>query len=259
MLRYYTRSTHFPSTISFMSNNTPTTDFEKAWQGKLSAGLDQYLESDQHSQILDGGEQLTMESPTLEKIIWSCEMLDKLDKATDERSQQEILSGCACQYPKENLEEARGIYLETGDVDQVIDHLQVKFIGFLNEVLELEDPLIQEITSRGWGLAGVRDGTRIISTKIPKSGYLVDYFKTEDPQEKRKLYCHCPRVRDGVGDEPQLPEVYCYCGAGFYKGIWETILDEPLRVEVLESVMVGGDVCKIAIHLPETVTIQTNP
>jgi len=59
-----------------------------------------------------------------------------------------------------------------------------------------------------------------------------------------------------VGDDPQLPLEYCYCGAGFYKGIWETILREPVRVEVLESVMHGGDVCKIAIHLPESITIN---
>jgi predicted hydrocarbon binding protein len=54
-----------------------------------------------------------------------------------------------------------------------------------------------------------------------------------------------------VGLEPALPEDYCYCGAGFYKGIWEEILGEPVEVEVLESVLQGGDVCRIAIHLPD--------
>jgi len=43
---------------------------------------------------------------------------------------------------------------------------------------------------------------------------------------------------------------YCYCGAGFYKGIWEEILQEPVEVEVLESVLKANEVCKIAIHLP---------
>ena len=71
--------------------------------------------------------------------------------------------------------------------------------------------------------------------------------------EKRKLYCHCPRVRDMVDEDPRLPKTYCYCGAGFYQGIWETILDQPVKVEVLKSVMVGDEVCQIAIHLPESV------
>jgi predicted hydrocarbon binding protein len=63
-------------------------------------------------------------------------------------------------------------------------------------------------------------------------------------------------VRDGVGEQPQLPGTYCYCGAGFYQGIWETVLREPVQVEVLESVMQGGEVCKIAVHLPESVSLK---
>jgi hypothetical protein len=237
-----------------MTKNTPTNDFEKAWQGKLAAGLDQHLESDQRDQLLAGGDLLDMDSSTEDKIIWSCEMLEKLQEVVDENAQQEILTSCACHYPKAELDDARGIFLETGDVDQVIDLLQAKFEEFLRDGLELEEDLVLEIINKGWGLAGVRESDRIIATKIPKSGYLEDYFKTEDAAQKRKLYCHCPRVRDGVGDDPQLPQIYCYCGAGFYQGIWETILDEPVQVDVLESVMTGGDVCKIAIHLPETAT-----
>lgn len=238
-----------------MSDNTPSLDFEKAWQSKLSTGLDQHLDPKARDRVLEGRELLTIESSTEDKVIWSCQMLERLVDVTDENSRQDIMTGCACQYPKAELDDARGLFLETGDVDQVIDLLQAKFEGFLRDVLELDEELINEIINKGWGLAGVREGSQIISTKIPKSSYLMDYFKAEDPQEKRKLYCHCPRVRDGVGDDPQLPETYCYCGAGFYKGIWETILREPVQVEVLENVMTGGNVCKIAIHLPESITI----
>ncbi len=128
--------------------------------------------------------------------------------------------------------------------------LGVKFTRFLRETLELEEELVVDIISRGWGRAGYRVAERIIATNIPKSGFLVDYFTETGPAEKRRTYCHCPRARDGVGLEPALPEVYPYCGAGFYQGIWEEILGEPVRVEVLESVMSGDDTCKIAVHLP---------
>lgn len=258
MLRYYTRSISFPCTIRLMSDKTPPQDFEKDWQGKLSAGLNQHLDADQPDRIMAGGDLLTMESPTLDKIIWSCEMLERLDGVANEQTRQEIMTGCACHYPKSELAEARALFLKTRDVDQVVNLLQAKFESFLNDVLKLEEELVQKIISLDWGLAGFREGNSIIATKIPKSGYLVEYFKSSDPSEKRKLYCHCPRVRDGVGEDPQLPETYCYCGAGFYQGIWETILSEPVRVEVLESVMTGGDVCKIAIHLPESIHLPGN-
>ena len=50
-----------------------------------------------------------------------------------------------------------------------------------------------------------------------------------------------------------LPASYCYCGAGYYKGIWEEVLQRPVEVEVLESVLDGGDVCRVAITLPAEV------
>lgn len=128
--------------------------------------------------------------------------------------------------------------------------IQDKFEGFLRQGLELEEGIIKTILDQGLGLAGRREGNTIIATKIPESGYLRDYFQEQDPIEKRHLYCHCPRVRDEVGSDPKLPMEYCYCGAGFYKGIWEEILGQPLKVEVLESVMSEDEVCKIAIHLP---------
>jgi hypothetical protein len=241
-----------------MSKNQPPFDFEKTWQAKISTGLDQILDPEERDRILAGAEDLEQSSSTLDKATWTCEMFTRLEEVTDEKTRQEILTGCACHYPKAELDDARGIFLETGDVDQVIDLLQAKFEDFLLEDLELDEELVGELVTRGWGLAGVREGRQIIATKIPKSAYLEEYFETEDPQEKRKLYCHCPRVRDNVGEDPHLPETYCFCGAGFYQGIWETVLREPVRVEVLESVMTGGDVCKIAIHLPESITLNNN-
>jgi predicted hydrocarbon binding protein len=109
---------------------------------------------------------------------------------------------------------------------------------------------MEEILRRGWGLAGVRKGNTIIATKIPKSGYLVEYMRETDPQKKRQYYCHCPRIRDVLKSSETLSPTYCYCGAGFYKGLWEEILQEPVEVELLESVLKGDDVCKVAIRLP---------
>ena len=225
-------------------------DFERNWQEKLSQAIEDAAGEEIRDLVLQGGEELTQETGTTEKVIWTCGALDLLAENTDEGTQREILTGCACHYPVEDLQDVKEIYQSSGNVDLAVEMLQEKFNRFLRVTLQLEEELIAQINSLGWGVAGSREGNTIIATKIPKSGYLVDYFNETDPEEKRRLYCHCPRVRDGVGLEPALPEVYCYCGAGFYQGIWEEILGEPVAVEVLESVMTGGDACKIAIHLP---------
>ena len=116
--------------------------------------------------------------------------------------------------------------------------------------MRLDSELINEIVKRGWGLAGIKEGDTIIATKIPKSGFLVEYMNEKDPEKKRQYYCHCPRIRDALKSSERISPIYCYCGAGFYRGIWEEILQEPVKVGVLETVLKGDDVCKIAIYLP---------
>jgi hypothetical protein len=99
------------------------------------------------------------------------------------------------------------------------------------------------------GLAGKLEGDAIIATKIPKSGYIREYFAEKDIVKKRAIYCHCPRIRDALKTSTEISPTYCYCGAGYYKGIWEEILQRPVKVELLESVLKGDEACKIAIDL----------
>lgn len=233
-----------------MSENSRPDDFETQWQTKLALAVEDLAGSEVKDLVLAGGETLQDPSPSHEKLLWTCEALEVLADTADLETRQEILTRCHCWYPTEDLLDVKMSYRVNGDIDQALDMLQAKFEVFLRDVLDLDEELINTILDNGWGVAGIRDGKRIISTKIPKSSYIRDYFQEKDPLEKRRLYCHCPRVRDQVGSEPTLPPEYCYCGAGFYQGIWEEILGEPVRIEVLESVMTGGDVCQIAIHLP---------
>jgi predicted hydrocarbon binding protein len=158
--------------------------------------------------------------------------------------------GCACRYPESELKEIRKAYEETGDIDEAHQMLQERFEFLLRNVLGLSDELFEDVVGRGWGAAGIRRGNEIIATKIPKSGHLVEYLNATDTDERRQLYCHCPRVRDVLKASETLSPTYCYCGAGYYKGIWEEIVQRPVEVEVLESVLKGDEVCKVAIRLP---------
>jgi hypothetical protein len=226
------------------------TDFEKSWISKFSACLDEIAGSKIRKKVLEGGEKLSSDSSPEEIIEWTKQAMHRLDALVDKKKRIEIMTGCACRYPESELEEIRRAYEETGNIDQVHEMLKQKFVSFLKNTLKLNEQLVEYIMNRGWGLAGVREGDRIIASKIPKSSNLVEYMKEEDPEKRRALYCHCPRIRDAVEARVKISPTYCYCGAGFYKAIWEYILQQPVKVELLESVLRGDDVCKIAIHLP---------
>jgi hypothetical protein len=226
-------------------------DFERQWLEKLSRCLTERAGEQVRDRVMAGSEALSDRSSRAEVIAWTQQAMQRLEAAVDGGTAQEIMNGCACQYPAPNLHEARETYAGTGDIDRVHRMLQEQFESLLFDVLKLDPADAETVLSRGWGLAGVRDGTRIIATKIPKSGYLVEYLHESDPERRRQIYCHCPRIRDAVQQGEAISATYCACGAGYYRGIWEEILQQPVRVEVLESVLDGGEVCTVAIHLPE--------
>jgi len=234
---------------------TGTDDFERAWLAKFARGLGEVVGEGRCAEVMDGSEVLSSESTRAEVIRWTENALCKLDHLVDEAGRRAILAGCGCQYPASELGPVREAYQASAG-DTVLAHrmLQDKFESFLVDSLGLEGDVVAQIVQRGWGLAGFLEGDTIIATKMPKSGNLVAYLRETDPRRKRQLYCHCPRIREVLecGDRQwayAAAETYCYCGAGFYQGIWEEILQTPVEVEVLESVLKGDVACRFAIHL----------
>jgi hypothetical protein len=225
-------------------------DFERAWLAKLSGCLDKAAGEQVRQQVMAGSDGLSDESDTQDVVDWSVGAMDRLDSLVGEEARRRIMTGCACQYPPSDLEAIRRRYLETGDVGAAHQMLQDGFEAFLRDGLHLGDDVVEDVVGRGWGSAGIRRGREIMATKIPKSGYLVEYLAETDPERRRQLYCHCPRVRDVLNTPESLSPTYCYCGAGYYQGIWEGILQQAVEVELLASVLKGDDVCTVVIRLP---------
>ncbi len=202
-------------------------DFEKFWLNKFSNCLDSIVDNEIHDKIMQESEYLSDNSSREEVIKWTDSAFKKLKSAVDEEKVIDVATGCACQYSKSQLQEIKKKYEETKDIGIAHQMLQEKFEDFLKSPdLDLDGKIIEEIINRKWGLAGKIEKDKIIAVKIPKSGYLKDYFKTSDPDEKRRLYCHCPRINtqnNGIPENLDNPEIFCYCGAGFYRGIWEEI------------------------------------
>jgi predicted hydrocarbon binding protein len=224
-------------------------DFERAWLHKLSTGLKQIAGEHVEREVMQGAEALSSDSPREVVIAWTRQAMGRLDSLVEESDRRAILTGCACQYPKDALLRLRKTYQETEDLALVHRMLQQQFESLLRDTLRLGEDTIRDVAGRGWGSAGVLEGHRVVATKIPKSGHLLDYLAEQDPAKRRQLYCHCPRVREILKSSVTISPTYCYCGAGFYKGIWEEILGEPVEVELLESVLQGDEVCRFAIHL----------
>ncbi|MBN2086376.1 MAG: hypothetical protein JW748_14245 [Anaerolineales bacterium] len=225
-------------------------DFERSWLEKFSNAIDALAGDAERCAVMEGSGALASYSPSKEIEAWSHAAMERLVGRVGEAKAREILTRCSCRYDEADLRVIRREFAAGGDIDAAMRMLRERFAAFLRENLKLDEARIADVLTRGWGPAGVRQGSTILATKIPKSEYLAAYLEEEDPAKRRAYYCHCPRVRAAAGRGERIPGVYCYCGAGFYKGIWESILQKPVRVEVLESILQGGDLCRVAIRLP---------
>lgn len=116
---------------------------------------------------------------------------------------------------------------------------------------EITDDVIAYVESNKEIGGGVRDENVIYETKIP---YNTKAFLCEtDPETKRYYYCHCPWARESIRNNAlKVNPVFCQCSAGFHKKPYEIIFGQPLKAEVLKSVLKDDDMCRFAIYLPDS-------
>ncbi len=221
--------------------------FEKQWLEKFSKMVTDVAGPALTNQITKDSDQLLKDYSTQKSITWTQQALDTLKKEVDLKSLKDIMTGCACHYPHEKLEDLKKLYLETKDTDLIHSKLQEQFIKEIKSYKQLSDEQLQFIINRGWGLAGNKEGNIIYATKIPSKFH--EYFQATNPLEKASCYCHCSRIREGILNQEKIPVEYCYCGAGFYQDMWQTILMKKVDVEIVQSILKGDEVCQIKISI----------
>ena len=204
------------------------------WLESLSENLDRSVGKTIRRKVMQGSEKLAADSPLEERARWFKGAMERLDTLVDEKERRTIMM-CSCpdRFPKKRIKFLRKKYLELGSIDALF-------------------PIMNEDTS--WkGLSyyeyPVRKGNVIYVTKIPYNPKGVKAAR--NAEEKRLSYCHCPIMKSLLKAGEKVSPTFCYCGAGWYKQLWEGILEEPIeKIEMLKSVCGGDDSCEYAIHLP---------
>ncbi len=206
------------------------------WSSLFCRNLHRVLGEDAALEIMKHGGPLTLDSPVDERFHWTKEALEILDDRADEDQKYDILSSCAHVFPKEQIEKLRTVYEEekirTGQALRGVDAV-LAFMG--------ADP--------GWGERPTREGNIVYSSKSPRNPRGYDEAKTE--AERKKAYCFCPLVRNHL--DGGMPDIFCYCGSGWYRQQWEGAIGKPVRIEIVESILKGDCVCRFAIHLPDEI------
>ena len=178
-------------------------------------------------------------------------------KLTLEECREVLLSGPHAAPKKEYLSERKD-FLKSESIDDFLRKRHREYLNELDQLMkneklyftqEIDEDVIDYVRNTPTCQNGVRQGNIIYVTKIP---YMAKkYFREKDPKLKRYYYCHCPWVREAIKSDIKISSNFCYCSAGYEKRPWDVIFNQPVKADVLETVLKGDLVCKFAIHIPE--------
>ncbi|MBN2381205.1 hypothetical protein JXM67_15505 [candidate division WOR-3 bacterium] len=174
------------------------------------------------------GEGILAQATPEQRAEWSLQAMERFrELVPDLKVRERIMVERSCVFTEEFGEEPllklRQIYADTGSIEAVIDEMCADTYKYARPYVE---------------------NNVIYETKNPR--FPEEFEKAATPEEKRKAYCHCPLA--GKGEVPMDP-TYCFCGGGWYKGIWEFILEREVQIKLLKSVMKGDERCTFAVIL----------
>lgn len=212
-------------------------EFDKLWRTKVAY----YTEQITNNEIKNKIKRISDD----DSVEYSRKLIKELRSLTNEKNIKNIFACSACNLPHVKLHEAKTIYDKTHSISEAREALEKSFKKDIKLYKNLTDNQVDEIISKGWGLAGIIQDNKIIATKIPSMFH--EYFKETDPIKKKYYYCHCPRVRKELLKNSDLDSIYCNCGGGFYKDVWEYITSKPVEINILKNLFDGYDTCQFEI------------
>jgi effector-binding domain-containing protein len=208
------------------------------WDQRLADGVGQVLGSAARRQVMAGIEAIMDESSAEAYREWIHGAIRRIDTLTDNSEEKyKIISCCAHIFPQERIDLLRGIYEQRHDIDDVLREMY-------------QDP--------DWYENPLRKGSHLHMRKVPFNPEA--YQKASTPAERRQAYCHCNFVRPYLDEAPaRISPTFCWCGAGWYRRLWEGILDLPIQVEHVETLIKGNDQCTLIITLPLSLQGEMSP
>ena len=231
----------------------------------LAKELFEVIGQEKGKEILKGIEFPALGTSAEKKPPITKKVIERLIENVDEKTCHKILVNNLHGIPKESYKRQRENYLKTENVDLYLKERHENFIKTLEKnrddktlfyTQEIDDEVIEHVKNNPQIEGGVRKGNIVYAEKIP---YMTKKFLNEkDENLKKYYYCHCSWVREALKTgETKVPAKFCACSAGYYKNQWDVILDQPVNVEVIETILDGDSRCLFAIHLPEEVVKKT--
>ena len=207
------------------------------WDRLFAEAAEKAFGAEASQRLMQGIESITPASSFDEYTVWIHGAIERLDALTNDYEKKcQVVSHCAHVFPQERIDHLRAIYAH-GSFDDILREMYADDFWY-------EKP--------------VRRGNVLFMRKNPFNPQ--GYDNAASPAERRKAYCHCSFVHPYLDEIPaRLSPTFCFCGAGWYKRLWEGILGQPVKIEHVETLLKGNDQCTLTITLPLDLAGECSP
>jgi len=185
---------------------------------EIGGQIKQFAGEAMSKKVMQGSEEMLAAADPVKCSLWVQEAMDRLDKLTDKKTREQIMTACGRKCHSMNpqiTEEMKARRLEAASEDV-----------FLATVLE---------PRHGTGARYERRGDTLIQYYTPR-------------QYSKGLRCYCSLMRS-LPEGVTASSTYCECARAFVQEQWERVLGRQVKVELGETAITGSDECRFVIHL----------
>lgn len=226
--------------------------------GNLHRKVGQVLGADRRDAVFEDLPLPPLGLPNRDKVLLTQQVMPRLLQVADSQEHDRIFSDSLRDLKDAWYVDDKNLWDACQTLDEFLDKSSQNFIASLEKIRDegglfftqaITDEVVDYVRNEPFIARGVRDGDVLYEVKIPHM--TIEFLAERDEGMKRYYYCHCPWVKEALKDgDSEISPAFCSCSAGFHKKRWEVLLEQPLKAEIVESVLKGDDWCKIAIHLP---------
>jgi len=225
---------------------------------KLHEKLKEIVGESKSREIFEGVYIPPLGTTPQDKPETTMKIMERLEAHLDCKSLRELMSSGLEVGPDEWYAPQRKKFQEAESLDSFLKEMHSDFVetlakhskeGTMFFAQEIDDEVVEYVRKNQEIQGGVREGDVIYVTKIPYQAK--KYLHEKDERMRRYHFCHCSWVREAIkSGTTEISPNFCYCSAGYHKRPFEIIFSQPIKVDVVETVLRGDAVCRFAIHVP---------
>jgi len=161
--------------------------------------------------VMEGSEEMTGDTPLREIALWVKGAMDRLDMLVDESTRIQIMENCGYGCASVNR-----MYIE----EAIASRKKYQSIDDFIEGEQMTYNMHREVDA---------------------------VHQVYSPQTQG-IRCNCELVQ-ALPEDERISPTYRHCSKGFVKRWWEGVLERPVKVDLIQSVVSGAQECEFAIYL----------